>query len=536
MPVHKELPISMQSFSHIISENCLYVDKTEYVHQLAKSRKLYFLARPRRFGKSLLISTFEALFKGKKELFKKLWIDREDTWKWEPFPVILLDFNAMPHRSPDELNTVLNFALEEEAAKCQIELKTPFAATKFRELILKLKEKTGRDVVVLVDEYDKPVIDFLGKGEKALKIAAENREFLKGFYGILKSADAAASLRFVFITGVSKFTKVSIFSELNNLDDLTMQEKYAALLGYTHEELLQFFHGHIRLLANKLNLSCDETVEKLKTWYYGFRFTDNRVMVYNPVSILNLLNTFTFANYWFETGSPAFLISLLKEKNYYLPNLENIEAVRDTFSAYDIENLNIEPVLFQTGYLTIKDVKEVSSRHIAENIYVLSYPNEEVRISFLRHLFAAWSKVDNGKSARMIYLPDHLDNGRYDAFFDIVKSLFASIPYTLITNRDEGYFHSLFYMMMCGSGIDAVNEVLTGKGRIDLLIELTDKVFIIEFKCNQNAGRAISQIKQKGYAEKYRGEGVKVILVGIDFSSEERNIREWKIEELNLQT
>ncbi len=528
----KELPISMQSFSQIITENCVYVDKTEYVYHLAKSKKLYFLSRPRRFGKSLLISTFECLFEGKEDLFKGLWIDTNAKWEWKHYPVILLDFNDMPHKSTEDLNTVLNLALEEQAAQNDIELQTPFVTTKFRELILKLKQKTGQDVVVLVDEYDKPIIDFIGKGEEELRIACENRDFMKGFYGILKGAKVASSLRFVFITGVSKFTKVSIFSELNNLDDLTMQEKYGAMLGYTRKELTYYFSDRIDELADKYNMNKDETISALEAWYYGFRFSDKNVRVYNPVSILMALNELSFGNYWFETGSPTFLINMLKEKDFFLPDLEIIETDKDSFSAYDIENLNIEPILFQTGYLTIKDVKKIFGLYIRENMYMLSYPNEEVRTSLSRHLFAAYSRIENGKRAGLAYLFEYLHKGRYDDFFNTIKSLYASIPYTLITKRDEGYFHTLFYLMICGSGIHPHNEVLTSKGRIDLLIEFTDKVFIIEFKCEQSADRAIRQIKEKRYAEKYEGKGLKIFLMGINFSQAERNIMEWAVEEM----
>ncbi|CAN2050395.1 AAA ATPase-like domain-containing protein, nuclease domain-containing [Candidatus Magnetomoraceae bacterium gMMP-1] len=535
MSTQKELPISMQSFSQIITEDCVYIDKTEYIFKLAKSRKLYFLSRPRRFGKSLLVSTFECLFEGKEELFKGLWIHNKSDWRWKQYPVIILDFNDMPHKSTQELNTVLNLTLEEQAAQNKIELKTPFITTKFRELILKLKEKTGQDVVVLVDEYDKSIIDFIGRGEENLKIAIENRDFMKGFYGILKGSKVASSLRFVFITGVSKFTKISIFSELNNLDDLTMQEKYCAILGYTQEELIYYFKDRINELAEKFNINYDETIAMLNTWYYGFRFSDKEVKVYNPVSILKAFNELSFKNYWFETGSPTFLINLLKKKEFFLPDLEKIEASMDTFSAYNIENLSAEPILFQTGYLTIKNIKEVFGRYIKENMYLLSYPNEEVRTSLSRHLFAAYSKIANGKRSRLLYLLEFLDKSDYDNFFDTIKSLYASIPYTLIAKRDEGYFHSLFYLMMCGSGIHPHNEVLTSKGRIDLLIEFTNKVFVIEFKCDQNANKAIKQIKEKGYTEKYQDKGINILLMGINFSKKERNIKEWKVEKMKIR-
>jgi hypothetical protein len=527
MQKQKELPISMQSFRQIITKNCVYIDKTEYIYNLVRLPKLYFLSRPRRFGKSLLISTIECLFKAKKKLFKGLWIHEKSDWKWKKYPVIILDFNSIPHNSPEDLNKSLDFTLKEKAAQNEIELKAPLVSMKFRELILKLKEKTGQDVVILIDEYDKPIIDFIGKGEKRLKIAIDNRYFMKSFYGILKDAKVASCLRFVFITGISKFTKVSIFSELNSLDDLTMQEKYADILGYTKKELIYYFKDRINQLADDYDMTFDDTITMINRWYNGFRFSDKNARVYNPISILKLFNELSFNNYWFETGSPTFLINLLKEKNFFLPNLEKIEADKDLFSEYDIENLNIEPLLFQTGYLTIKDV--ISSSYTPINKYFLSYPNEEVRMSFSKHLFAYYSKIEQSNISKLTYLPEYLDKGEYTKFFGIIESVYASIPYTLIAKRDEGYFHTLFYLMIRSAGIRSYNEVLTNKGRIDLLIEFTDKVFIIEFKCEQSADEAIKQIEEKGYAERYKDDKRKVLLIGIDFSIKERNIKKWKI-------
>ncbi len=531
MQPRKELPISMQSFEHVIAGNCIYVDKTKYVRELAKSSKMYFLSRPRRFGKSLLVSTFECLFEGREDLFKGLWIHENGNWEWKRHPVVVLDFNGIPHKSAEELNTMLNYTLEEQAGQKGIKLNAPSAMTNFKEFILKLKNKTGQDVVLLIDEYDKPIIDLLGQGEEKLKIAVENRNFMKEFYGVLKDSKMTGSLRFVFITGVSQFSKVSIFSDLNNLDDLTMQKRYGTMLGYTFDELIHYFDDRISELANSYNMTRDEAIQALNAWYDGFRFSEKETRVFNPVSILKSLNELSFKNYWFETGSPSFLVNLLKENDYYPPNLEKVEVSEEMFTDYDIENLSIEPLMFQTGYLTIKDVRKTRLGFAPKNRYALSYPNEEVRSSLSMNLFSAYSKLKGSRTAGILDLPEYLAEERYEDFFDTMKSLFASIPYNLIARRDEGYFHTLFYLMIRGSGLNPQTEVLTSRGRIDLLMEFTDKVFIVEFKCDQNADKAIAQIKRQGYAERYQDKKKKVLLLGIDFGTEERNIKEWRVEE-----
>ncbi len=523
MGKYQKLPIGIQSFRQIIIENFLYVDKTRYIFRLLESGRLYFLARPRRFGKSLLVSTLKCLFQGNGELFKDLWIHGHTNWEWKEHPVIVLDFNLIPHKSTEELKEELNNTLEEYGKKNNIQLESVRLIRRFRELIIKLRENTGKEVVVLVDEYDKPMIDFIGEESDKLKTAKDNRDLLREFYGVLKGDDVAGALRFVFITGVSKFSKVSIFSELNNLYDLTMQEKYNEMLGYTPEEMEKYFKSHIMTLGEKYRSDYTQLLGKINVWYNGYRFSDRDVSVYNPFSILLLLESLSFKNYWFETGTPEFLIKLLKNKNYSLPKLENIEITEDIFTSYDIDNLKIEAILFQTGYLTIKAVRNY--------IYILSYPNQEVKTSLLRHLFTSYSEIEDGSErSKFILLSEYLTNEDYDRFFKTLRGLYASIPYTLMQKADEGYFHSLFYLMICASGIEAHTEVLTSKGRIDMVIEFDSKLFIIEFKCNQSAEKGIRQIKQKKYYEKYLGAGKRIFLMGINFSTEEKSVIEWKVE------
>lgn len=520
-----KFPIGIQSFEQIRTEDYLYVDKTEHIYSLVNEGKVYFLSRPRRFGKSLLVSTLRALFQGKRELFRDLWIDKKCDFEWKEHPVVVLDFNGIPHSTPDEMKTALVYTMEEYAERNGFKLKSPLLNTKFKELILKLKERAGQNVVVLVDEYDKPIIDFLGHGKEKLKLGIENREILRSFYGTLKDADVAPALRFLLITGVSKFSKVSIFSELNNLYDLTMHEKYADILGYTHEELLQYFSIEIQKLADKSNISNDEIIVKISSWYNGYRFSEREVSVYNPFSILQAFDRLSFKNYWFESGSPRFLINLIKESGYHVPDFENIEAAEAMFSTYEIDDLNIEAILFQTGYLTIKDIKKF--------VYRLSYPNQEVRASLTEHLFTAYSEIGNAtERSKFLLLPVHLKSKKFEEFFVVVKSLYASIPHTLNSKRDETYFHTIFYLMISAAGIDSEIEVLTSKGRIDLVMEFQGLLYIIEFKCNQSAKSGIGQIKEKKYYEKYLSSGKEIYLMGINFSTDQKNVTEWEIEKL----
>ncbi len=378
-------------------------------------------------------------------------------------------------------------------------------------------------VVVLIDEYDKPLIDHLGKGKQVLEIAKQNRDILKYVLGVLKDGDVSSVLRFVFITGVSKFSRVSIFSELNNLKDITMHEDYADMLGYTEEEMQAYFQPYISIFSQKRGISESEISEKLRLHFNGYRFSEKDIKVYNPFSILKSIDEKAFKNYWFETGTPTFLINLLKEANWYLPKIENMKSSESVFSTYELDNLKPEAILFQTGYITIKDVDE--------RLYTFAYPNQEVKTSLLEHLFYSYAEgIKDG--SQFLLLARYLQLEKYDTFFETVMSIFASIPYVLETKRDEAYFHTLFYLMICASGVNARSEVLTCTGRIDLLIEFSDKLFIIEFKCNQSAETAINQIRDKGYDRAFTAKGKPIILMGINFDTEKRNVAEWKIDHI----
>ncbi len=391
----KRLPLDTSSFKRIREAGWLYVDKTKWIYKLLNSGMCFFLSRPRRFGKSLTVNTLKELFRGNKELFKGLYI--YDKWDFKPHPVLLFDFNSVSCENPEALRKGLTFYLKEHAKDYEVEL--PHGDTLkelFDALIKTLYRKYKTPVVVLVDEYDKPIIDHLGLGEERIKVAYANREVLKDFFGVLKGAGVIDELAFVFVTGVSHFTKVSIFSEWNNLRSITFHEEFADFPGYTEEEILKFFKAHLEALREKLGLkSVEEVMERIRFWYNGYRFSPGRdTKTYNPVSVMNALADGSFKNYWFETGTPTFLVNLLKERFWEVPDLENLEVELEVFQAYELENLPIESVLYQTGYLTIKDVDEVSES------MVLGYPNQEVKKSFCKVLF--WQGISPPVSTKAL--------------------------------------------------------------------------------------------------------------------------------------
>jgi hypothetical protein len=515
------LPVGKSSFERIRQDGDVYVDKTRYIFEMVDQGQPYFLSRPRRFGKSLTVSTLKCLFEGKKELFEGLWIVENTDWEWKEHPVILLDFNQLVHDSPENLKISLGEHLSEYAETLGIKLKKSLLKDQFKELILALRKKTGMPVVVLIDEYDKPLIDFLGKGEEALNTAKANRDILKHFLGVLKGGDVEPVLQLIFITGVSKFSRVSIFSELNNLEDLTMAESGAEMLGYTQSELETNFGPYVAALAERSGFSEEETLAALAALYNGYRFSKKDVRVYNPFSVLSALKQKEFKNYWFETGTPTFLVNLLRENRWQPPKIEDMKATDTMFSTYDLDHLKPEALLFQTGYVTIKDIRG--------RLYTFDYPNREVKSAFLETLFHSYAEGMPDRS-RFVYLAEHLFAEDLDAFIETMKAIFADIPYTLEIRRDEAYFHTVFYLAVSASGADARSEVLTCDGRIDLVVEFEDKVFILEFKCNQSADAALKQIREKDYAAPYRGTGKGIFLVGINFDTEARNISEWKWE------
>ena len=518
----QKLPIGISSFEVMRTRGFLYVDKTEWIHQLVTEGIYYFLARPRRFGKSLLVSTLRCLFEGRRELFEGLWIAEPGRWEWTPHPVVLIDFNRIALDTPEQLVAGLIHQLDQRAEEAGVTVRGPSYVSRFGELLVALARQAKQPVVVLIDEYDKPLIEHLGKGEAGLAVARANRDILRSFFGVLKGADVSDVTRFVLLTGVSRFSRVSVFSALNNLYDITMSTQYAALLGYTQAELLDCFQAHIERMATENGQTPDQIVDTLAQYYDGYRFSSRNIRVYNPFSTLKALKEIELRNYWFETGTPTFLINVLHERQYPLLELEGIQTDPSVFGTFDLEHLAPEALLFQTGYLTIAQVRE--------GIYTLGYPNQEVKTSFSKSLLLATQGIAPTVNSHILHLAHHLQAGDMDAFFTAMTAIFASIPYDIETKRDEAYFHTIFYLAMSATGSPAQSSPLTSRGRIDMVMTLPNHIYIFEFKCNQNAAVALRQIRKQGYAETYRGRDKPVTLVGVNFSTELRNIEEWAAE------
>jgi len=519
----KNLPLSIQTFRDFIDGDYLYVDKTKLIYDLfARGGKYYFLSRPRRFGKSLLISTLAEVFSGNKELFKGLWI--YDQIQWTQYPVIILDLSKVTFKTPDMLENALDVWVEKTAADNNVQLNHElFLKEKFGQLLEKLSQK--QKVVILVDEYDKPITEHMEAGE--IEKAKNIRKVLKNFFGVIKGSDAF--LRFVFITGVSKFSRVSIFSDLNNLRDITLSKQFAVLLGYTETELMHYFEPYIAQLADEAKMIKDQLTNDIKHWYNGYSW-DGENFVYNPFSILNLFAEKSFENFWFTSGTPTFLIQLIRQKKSEISEFENLAVGRHTFDSYDIENIDIAALLFQTGYLTIK---KITSQGITNaKTYHLSYPNKEVRDSFLTYLLGAFSQKDISFNSRFLErINEMVKADDMDGFIRESKSLFASIPYNIFIEDKEAYYHSIIYLILKLAGADVRCEESTNIGRIDAVLETAKKIYVMEFKIGSEH-EALEQIKKMKYYEKYLGKGKELVLLGAGFDPEQRNIGNYLIEHL----
>jgi len=508
----KAYPLGIQTFEDIINEDFLYIDKTKEIYQLTKGR-YYFYARPRRFGKSLLLSTIKSLYEGRQDLFKGLWI--ADKWDWsKQYPVLHLSFSSMNYQGKS-LDEAIGHRLSLIASKNDISLKGESAKDKFYELITTLAENKGK-IVLLLDEYDKPIIDYLGK---ELDRAENNRRTLKTFYSVIKDCDPY--IEFMLITGVSKFSKVSIFSELNNLKDITFHKRYSALTGITQQELEENFAAPIQALADETGTTTDELLEEIRRWYNGYSW-DGRTFLYNPYSILSYFDFEEFKNFWFETGTPTFLLELMDDQK--MVKIENIEVGEATFSSYDIKRLQLIPILFQTGYLTIKEKK-------TNGLYVLDYPNMEVRASLVQNIIGFFRHADYSYSTpTVIYLKEAFENNELEHLIKLIKSIFKNIPNQLFKSKGEFYYHSLIYLVFFYLGEYIESEVNTNDGRLDAVVKTPKYIYILEFKLDEDAQTALDQIKDKGYADKYYADDRQKILIGINFSSELKTVDDWKHE------
>jgi hypothetical protein len=511
----QKLPIGIQDFRTVIEDGYKYVDKTRYIHSLVTSGKFFFLSRPRRFGKSITIATLHELYSGSRELFQGLWI--EDNWDWnKKHPVVRISFKDVNFEQRG-LEEPLRERISEIAANLGLSLKASAARDRLRELILNLSPQAK--VVVLVDEYDAPIIHYLGKD---IQIAYENRELLRGFYSVLKELDA--HLELVFLTGVSKFSKVGIFSGLNNLQDISMHPAFATMLGYTQQELEANFAEEIDAAAVHLQLDRGELLEKMRYWYNGYRFEENAASVYNPVSCNLFFDRNKFENFWFATGTPTFLINLLKQQGLYDFKLN--EQSQISFDSFDLEDLRPHGLLYQTGYLTILGRDEYG-------IYQLGYPNYEVENSMLAYLLEAFGGVPKGSGLVIaLRLEKAFENDDLEQVVHILRGMFSGVPFQLYEKTPERFYHAALHLLFSYMGLRVHSEVCTAEGRADAVVETSKRVYVLEFKLDQSAEAALEQIRRKRYHQAFWNLGKPVVGVGVNFSSQTKNIEDWTAEEM----
>ena len=510
----RRLPIGIQTFREVREDTCYYVDKTAYIRRLLDEGKHYFLSRPRRFGKSLFLDTLKELFEGNEPLFKGLYI--HDRWDWSiRHPVLRLSFGSGNFKEPDYLEATLMEQLAAAERRAGIVSEYATAPGRFAFFLEALHDQAGQPVAVLIDEYDKPILDALELPE----IARANRDFLRGLYAVIKDCDA--HVRFTFITGVSKFSKVSLFSGLNNLTDITLEPSYSALCGYTEADLDAVFAPELPGLDRN----------QIRDWYNGYSWLGDE-KVYNPFDILLLFRRRRFAAYWFETGTPTFLIETLFKRRVSSLELGAMEGSDELLSTFDVDHIATEALLFQTGYLTITDEEDLGGKVL----YRLGYPNREVRQSLneslLRYLVrdATRHRVNSTQLYRLLEAND------FAGLETLFHAFFASIPYEWYTNNDiaryEGYYASVFYSYFAGLGLNIAVEDSSSHGRLDMAVLFNNHVYLFEFKVVEmaSAGAAMAQLQERRYADKYRALGQPIHLIGVEFSKDERNIAAFDVE------
>ena len=512
----QNLPIGIQTFEKIIEGNFKYIDKTKQIYELIHSGSCFFLSRPRRFGKSLLVSTLDSIFRGKKELFEGLDIIDTD-YEFKEHPIIRIDFSPKKVIEGKDVEQYVFNQTKFFAKKYNIDLEEEKFDERFKELIYKLHEKYKTKAVILIDEYDAPILNNLGS-DKAKSI----RDSLRVFYSAIKSSDEY--LRFVFLTGITKFAKMNVFSGLNNLKDITDHEDYSSMLGYTQKELEENFAEFFPQVEEELELTHEQILEKTKLWYNGYKFSSKGEKMYNPFGTMLFLDFREFRNHWFETGTPTFLIDLIKKGNNNLEDFEGKFIDKQSYSSMNIDNLDIVPLLIQTGYLTINSYDK------EQEVYTLGYPNYEVKHAFLNHVMSSYTGIPLSDTNNHIFsMKKNLEENDIATFFKTLEGIFSDVPNTIHLNHEK-YYQTIFYTIftMLGFKIDA--EVSTNTGRIDVVIELEKRVYIIEFKLNGTANEAIEQIHNKKYYQKYELSGKEIYLIGSNF--EDRNVGNYLCEKL----
>ena len=511
-------PIGLQNFKGLREDGYAYVDKTAFVYELAQSGKYYFLSRPRRFGKSLFISTLEAYYLGKKELFKGLALEKLEK-DWKVHPVFHIDLNAAKYAEPEALASAIeyNFYLWEKvwgASKEGLSM-----ADHFRDIIKRAYEQTGQKVVILVDEYDKPLLQAIGN--KALQ--DDYRATLKSVYGVAKTMDEYIQL--AFFTGVTKFSKVSVFSDLNNLRDITLNPNYAEICGITEEEIHAYFRDDVKQMADANQLTEEECYAQLKENYDGYHFSGKSAGMYNPFSLLNALCDKAFNDYWFETGTPTFLVETLKRNNYELENMTREEVTADLLGSLDSIDTNPLPLLYQSGYLTIKDYDP------RFDTYRLGFPNGEVERGFTRFLFRYYAPIRADQSISFINnFTREVEGGLPEKFMSRLEAMFANQDYQIMGDT-ELYFHNVTSLVFKMLGFYTEVERHTTDGRMDMLVQTKDYIYIFEFKIDKSADEALRQIEEKQYAKPFEQDPRKLYKIGVNFSTAMRRIEGWKVVE-----
>ena len=510
----RRLPIGIQTFREVREDDCYYVDKTAYIRRLLDEGKHYFLSRPRRFGKSLFLDTLKDLFEGNEPLFEGLAI--HDRWDWSVrYPVLRLSFGSGHFKEPGYLHTNLMAQLDAVERRADVSSEYGTGPERFGHLLEALHGQAGQRVVVLVDEYDKPILDALDTPE----IARANRDYLCGLYAVIKDCDA--HIRFTFITGVSKFSKVSLFSGLNNLTDITIEPGYSAICGYTDRDLDTVFAPELPGLDR----------EAIRDWYNGYGWLGEEP-VYNPFDILLLFRRRKFDSYWFETGTPAFLVETLFNRRVSSLALDDMVGSADLLSTFDVDDMATEALLFQTGYLTIREEEDLGG----EPLYRLGYPNREVRQSLNRSLLRYLVRDSSRQMANSVRLYRLLEANDFAGLETLFQAFFASIPYEWYTNSDiaryEGYYGSVFYSYFASLGLDITVEDSTSHGRVDMTVRFNENVYLFEFKVVEAAseGAAMAQLKERRYADKYRDLGQPIHLVAVEFSKDARNVAAFQVE------
>lgn len=518
MTAQKGYPIGQQDFKTLRNNGNVYIDKTHFIERILRSGNQYFfLARPRRFGKSLFLSTLRYFFEGERDLFKNLYIDSVE-WTWEKYPVLYLDLNTGEYSDPNNLDQLLDKKLRCWEEKYGIEVKDVTLSLRFQTIIESVHKTTGRQVVILVDEYDKPLVRNLNNDE----VFDSYRSKLSALYSNFKSC--APHIKFVFLTGVSRFSKLSIFSDLNNINDITFDENYADICGITTKELQGNLSFGICQIAGKYGLSYDEVCEKLKVNYDGYRFHENGSEIYNPWSILNCLSKQEVVNYWNETGVPTLVAESLQRIDADIEAVLNSECDKNTLRGLDLRSANPLALLYQTGYLTIKEYDP------EYETYTLGIPNREVREGLLGVLLPYYVKVRRGTVSDTVYkLVKSVRTGNANEFMVCLQAYFAGIPYDLEMDN-ENNFHNAFYILMTTLNLNVKAEAKTSDGRMDLLLESRKYVYIIELKYDGSAREALAQINNKNYALQFKSDTRQVIKIGVNFSSKSRCINDWIIE------